>query len=97
MPVPPNVTNADAWIDHELASLRQSIELPGENASTESSAAPLPRRRTRGSARRARMPVRTIVRRVRHELHARGFDIVVAIAATLGSIGLGAPVALLLE
>jgi hypothetical protein len=43
------------------------------------------------------MPVRTIVRRVRHELHARGFDIVVAIAATLGSIGLGALVALLLE
>jgi hypothetical protein len=43
------------------------------------------------------MPVRTIVRRVRRELHARRFDIVVAIAAALGSIVLGALVALLLQ
>jgi hypothetical protein len=93
----PNVTYADAWIDQELASLRQSVELPGESPSTEPSAAPLPRRWARRSPRRARMPVRTIVRRIRLKLHARRFDIVVAIAAGLSSMVLGVLIALVLN
>jgi hypothetical protein len=98
--VSPNVTHADTWIDEELASLRQSIELPGELASTEPRAAPLPRRRARGgprSGRRTRMPRRTIIGRVRRRLHDRRFDVMVFVAAALSSLALGLLIPLLLQ
>jgi hypothetical protein len=91
--VSPTVTNADTWIDEELASLRQSVDLPGELASTDPRAAPPPRRR----ARRAPMPRLTIVGRVQRELHARRFDIVFFFAAAFGSLALGLLIPLLLQ
>jgi hypothetical protein len=99
-PVSPNITNADDWIDQKLAWLRQSIELPGEIASTEPGAAPLPRRRARGragSGRHARMPGGTIVGCILRELHARRFDIVAVVVPFLSSVALGFLIALLLK
>jgi hypothetical protein len=99
-PVSPTVINADTWIDQELASLRQSIELPGEIASTAPGAAPLRRRWPRGRAgtvRRVRVRGRAVVLRIRHALHARRFDILVFVAAALTSLALGVLIPLLLQ
>src|ERR1043166_3076828 len=100
MPVSPNVTHADTWIDEELASLRQSIELPGELASTEPPSAPLPRRRARGGprfGRRTRLPRRTILGRVLRRLRDRRVDVMVFVAAALSSLALGLLIPLLLQ
>jgi hypothetical protein len=85
----PNVSNADTWIDQELDSLKQSVESPGELAST-ARARHLPHRSVRGGRGAP-------ARRFRHALHARGFDLGVGIAAVFGAIALGAVIPLLLR
>jgi hypothetical protein len=83
--------NTDNWIDEELASLQQSIELPGETASTEPGAAPLPRRRPAGRARSGRHTcvAERIVRCVRRELRAHGADIATFVTAVLCAVAVG--------
>ena len=97
-PVSRTAINADTWIDQELASLRQSIELPGEVASTAPGATPLRRRWPRGRAGTVRrVRGRAVVLRIRHALHARRFDILVFVAAALTSLALGVLIPLLLQ
>jgi len=88
-PMSQNVSNADTWIDHELESLRQSVEPSGEIEST-AHHAPLPHGGVRGAHGQ-------IARRLRNELHVRRFDVVVGVAAVVGSIALGALIPLLLQ
>ena len=88
-PMSLNVSNGDSWIDQELESLRESVEPQGEIASI-ARTAPLPQGSARGGDGR-------IAPRLRNELHARGFDVVVGVAAVLGSIALGALIPLLLR
>jgi hypothetical protein len=92
-----NVTDTDTWIDEELASLKHSLDVPGERSRREPRAVvPLE------EASAAAMPPRPDVQRASTAGYSdsstmTSLDIAATVAAILASIVIGALIPLLLH